>query len=508
MKQNLRYLFPLIVCFVAVLKVRASNNTVRVAKASFEEICNKSIGVFETGKGSESDHYDPTAFITTWRTTTANETIVIPTTGSGYDYIVDWGDGTASANRTGDASHTYLNAGDYKVSITGAFPRIFFEKNPSQAKKIIGIDQWGTSPWASMDSAFEGCGNLQGNFTDEPDLSHVTTMKEMFALNYKFNGNIEDWDVSKVTDMSSMFFRARSFTGNLSKWDVSHVMDMSQMFYGASLFNGDIGEWDVSSVETMKEMFALNYKFNGNIEDWDVSKVTDMSSMFFRARSFTGNLSKWDVSHVMDMSQMFYGASLFNGDIGEWDVSKVTDMRSMFLRALSFNGDIGNWDVSHVTNMYLMFKGVALSTENYDGLLLGWSELELQPNVAFDAGDSAYCSGGEARQSMVGQFNWAISDAGRLDVEVQDLKDQEAQGYFTFPEISGKNLGDTKAFYTEPDGRGDKFDSGDEIGFERFESYPVTLYAYYKTTGGCSDQESFQLTIVPLEQEGLVQRGQ
>ncbi|MCP4456431.1 MAG: BspA family leucine-rich repeat surface protein, partial [Cytophagales bacterium] len=33
-------------------------------------------------------------FITTWQTTTASESITIPTTGgSGYNYTVDWGDG-------------------------------------------------------------------------------------------------------------------------------------------------------------------------------------------------------------------------------------------------------------------------------------------------------------------------------------------------------------------------------------------------------------------------------
>ena len=35
-------------------------------------------------------------FITTWRTTSANESIIIPTTGSGYNYTVDWGSGRFS----------------------------------------------------------------------------------------------------------------------------------------------------------------------------------------------------------------------------------------------------------------------------------------------------------------------------------------------------------------------------------------------------------------------------
>ena len=34
-------------------------------------------------------------FVTTWETTTADETITIPTDGTGYYYSVDWGDGSS-----------------------------------------------------------------------------------------------------------------------------------------------------------------------------------------------------------------------------------------------------------------------------------------------------------------------------------------------------------------------------------------------------------------------------
>ena len=32
-------------------------------------------------------------FVTEWTTTALDESITIPTTGSGYDYLIDWGDG-------------------------------------------------------------------------------------------------------------------------------------------------------------------------------------------------------------------------------------------------------------------------------------------------------------------------------------------------------------------------------------------------------------------------------
>jgi len=61
-------------------------------------------------------------FITTWQTTMINENITIPTNGGGYNYMVDWGDGTFTAGETGDATHNYTTPGVYTVSISGDFP--------------------------------------------------------------------------------------------------------------------------------------------------------------------------------------------------------------------------------------------------------------------------------------------------------------------------------------------------------------------------------------------------
>jgi|GEM_PF-4495325 len=89
--------------------------------------------------------YNMTAFLTTWTTTSPNESITIPTTGGGYLYDVAWGDGTTSVNRTGNATHTYSTPGDYQISITGSFPRIYFN-NSGDKNKIKSIDQWGVQP--------------------------------------------------------------------------------------------------------------------------------------------------------------------------------------------------------------------------------------------------------------------------------------------------------------------------------------------------------------------------
>ena len=266
------------------------------------------------------------AFVTTWKTTNEgisnSNQITIPTNGKGYNYSVDWGDGTHDSNLTADKTHTYSSAGAYTVSIFGKFPQIYFGKNSdgelstieSDARKLVSIVKWGDNRWSSMENSFMECTSLEGDATDKPNLSSVTTTKSMF--------------------------------------------------YGATSFNDPVVDWDVSNVTNMNSMFAYAYSFNQDISGWDVSKVTDMSSMFKEAKAFNQNL--------------------------------------------------GSWSVGNVRLMKAMFEGIALSTENYDQLLIGWSNQTLKSSVQFNAGDSIYgCDDGQdARDKLLNLWRWIIFDGG------------------------------------------------------------------------------------------------
>ncbi len=308
-------------------------------------------------------------FITTWQTLSDNKTITIPTNSAyTYDYNVDWGDGTTSANQTGDASHNYVLKGTYTVSITGTFPAIYVDY--SDARPFLKtVVQWGNNPWKSMESAFEGCNYLIITATDIPDLSNVTDMSYMFsAINLNFDEDDDVWNIP-----------------NIENWDVSNVTNMSSVFNFMQGFNQDISGWDVSNVTNMSQMFRILRNFNQDISGWDVSNVTDMSFMFDLAESFNQDISGWDVSNVTDMKEMFEGASVFNQDIGDWDVSKVTDMNKML-------DDSG------------------LSSDNYDALLTGWAAQTLTPNVSLGATGLIYCNSIAARTILTSEpNNWTIT---------------------------------------------------------------------------------------------------
>ena len=72
---------------------------------------------------------------------------------------------------------------------------------------------------------------------------------------------------------------------------------------------------------------------------------------------------------------MFYGNDSFNQDISSWDVSSVTDMQGMFYSQYTF------------------------STNNYDALLISWSQQNVQSNVELQADNISFCNSVDERQT-------------------------------------------------------------------------------------------------------------
>jgi surface protein len=274
------------------------------------------------------------------------------------------------------------------------------------------IGSWDTSNVTNMLSMFNGASSFNQDIGDW-NISNVVTMNWMFRSALAFNQDIGSWDTSNVTSMGTMFYDASSFNQDIGGWDTSNVTNMGGMFEGASAFNQDIGNWDTSNVMSMSSMFRGASAFNQDIGGWNTSNLTYMPAMFFDASAFNQDIGSWNTSNVTNMIGMFYGASSFNQDIGSWDTSNVTSMYGMFWGASSFNQNIGSWNVEALTDATDMFLDVALSTENYDALLMGWGAQSLQSGVTFHGGNSYYCAGETDRADMISSYGWSITDGGK-----------------------------------------------------------------------------------------------
>ncbi len=344
---------------------------------------------------------DTDFFITTWETNVNNQSITIPTTGNGYDYSVDWGDGIIETGITGNASHMYSSAGVYKVKITGDFPRIYINGNSAARDKIISVDQWGTQQWTSMESAFRRCSLLVINATDTPDLSLVKSMKKMFEMTSSLvdhGGNIGNWDVSTIENMEEVF-DSSNFNENISTWNVSAVKDFSSMFFRNTSFNQNLDSWNTSAGEVFSNMFRDATAFNGAIGSWNTEKARSLSNMFNGATAFNQNISAWDVKNVGNINNAFDGATAFDQDLGSWDISSL---------------------VENTNSIQHMFSNSGMSTTNYDNTLIGWARLDagetkIPVGVSFDAENVNYCLGEAARTILTNApYNWIITDGGKV----------------------------------------------------------------------------------------------
>jgi surface protein len=385
--------------------------------------------------------------------TSASNQFTIPTTGAGYNYNVDWGDGNTSTGLTAGTTHAYATAGTYTVKISGDFPQIYFS-NAGDRLKVLEVQNWGLIVWRSFFRAFWNCANMNITANDTPDLSAITTsdfyyafrqcniqnsskisdwdvstindFRSMFAFNTNFNENLNSWNMSAATNIDGMFTVCTNFNQPLDNWDVSNVVSLSGLFNGCTNFNQPLNSWNTSKNTTLATTFTSCTNFNQPLNNWNTSLVTNMYQTFTNARRFNQDISGWDVSNVISMYYMFSGATDFNQDISGWDVSGCASFQNMFVSS-SFNHNIGNWQLkpTMATNgLSAIFLFSGMSVENYTDTIVGWANyvftngaplnlnMGSQVGMTFDtsrSGGANFATAGDARTYLTTTAGWTIS---------------------------------------------------------------------------------------------------
>ena len=157
--------------------------------------------------------------------------------------------------------------------------------------------------------------------------------------------------------------------------------------------------------------------------------VENLSKSFANASIFNdSNISSWDVSSVTNMRRMFFETDLFNQPVGNWNTESLQVVSYMFAQTGAFDQSLANWDVTNVTAMIDMFAGVELSTMNYENTLIGWAAQSVQNGVIFDGGMSKYNYGQayHARQQLIEDYGWTITDGGLIFTEIDSWADLRA----------------------------------------------------------------------------------
>ena len=171
------------------------------------------------------------------------------------------------------------------------------------------------------------------------------------------------------------------------------------------------------ALNNLSSCFQQCESFNStNITNWQTSGVTHFDRCFMDAKNFNQSL-EWDLRSAVDLSNMFRGATNFNQQcVTGWNVSGVRDFSYMFMGCRDFNQDLSNWNfsgVTHLSSLNNMLRDTSISNENYEKLLINWSNNATCLGLAMDLGEV------EAQPTGIAGFNakfkllaanWRIND--------------------------------------------------------------------------------------------------
>lgn len=353
---------------------------------------------------------------------------------------VAWGDSGVDSNVTATSScpnntyclqHTYANAGNYTIQVSGSgvayfgwvalpsVPMIYITDMVSFGN--IGVASLAFAlarqpllqtvpaelPFTVVDlaSLFENTDNNSPNITSW-NVVNVTRMASMFSANSLFNQPIDGWNVSSVTTMSRMFAKT-TFNQSLASWDTRNVNSFSYMFSNSPNFQQDISSWNTSSARTIASMFEFS-NFNGLIGSWDTSRVTLMNSVFFRNRQFNQSIGAWNISQVTTINYMFYSASSFNRPLNSWDTKSLRSISETFNGATSFNQPLDRWNTASIVDMSYAFAGADAFNQN----LSSWdTRAVIYFSSAFNGASSFNGDVSSWKLSKVTNFNSVFEDA-------------------------------------------------------------------------------------------------
>jgi len=158
-----------------------------------------------------------------------------------------------------------------------------------------------------------------------------------------------------------------------------------------------------------------NFKITDIIQ-WGTIVWSSFKDAFFGCRNLI--VTATDVPNFSDVTSlinMFRFSKKANPDTSNWTFFNTTDARDMFRDSSSANPNARDWDASKFSRMDGIFLSTNLSTENLTACYENWSQLNLQQNVSFGAGNIKYNASGQAgRDILVNTYNWSITDGGQV----------------------------------------------------------------------------------------------
>ncbi len=269
------------------------------------------------------------AFIATFRTTSNNEEIALPyLSGQSYSGVINWGDGNVSINSYDNRRHTYTEAGDYDVTVTGEVGFLNFNFGDSTSlNQIKDIKQWGENTFIKP----------------QRFLFNSSSIEVISALDYpKYSPPFTSWDRA--------FCLTPNLTSidNLDNWTPVANINLTLAFAISSINLSSVF-FENCEISNLLQAFRTSSVFNTNMNNIDVSNISRIDGVFNQCTSFNQPLNNWDTSIAVNFSSIFAEATIFNQPLDNWDTSNSVTFKGTFDRAFAFNQDVSSWNVSAIT---------------------------------------------------------------------------------------------------------------------------------------------------------------
>ena len=343
--------------------------------------------------------------------TSGTNQFTIPTSASGitqaFNYDIETSDGQTITGVTGNHTITFPSAGTYDIYISGSFPYIYFN-NGGDRQKLLDVKNFGIYALGStsQDSAFYGCSNMVISATDSGNFGSVTNFNRTWIL------------CSSLTSFPLIDTSSGTIFGQT--WRLCSSLTSFPLINTSSGTNFEITWFQCTSLTS----FPAN-AFDGNI-------ASNYGNAFNTTNLTTQSID--DILVSLDTS----GVS--NGTFTQSGGSAPSAIGEAAIDALIARG----WTIT-VTGGY----PANLNTAQYDAKLIAYeSTLQTQypngvgypftPNINF--GTNTYSTeGAAARQSLIDNFNWTITDGGGVfEITVDTTQDgTSAANQFTLSTFSG-----------------------------------------------------------------------
>ena len=392
---------------------------------------------------------------------TAKDFTILTSGDEAYSYNVeDWGDGSSDELVSGDINHVYANDGVYQITISGFFPRFYFNNNADYKDMITSVDQWGDVGYSdNQTGAFYNCDNLENLAEDARWMDSITIGHSMFgstgSLTTFPNVTLENlingegmfaysaltaipptFTLTNLERGYHMFRRAGSLAGPIPEAMVlDNLTNGFYMFQDCELTSlpANMKLDNLTQAEymffrnpfntTLPANMVLPNLINGremfSSTGIDLNNVITLNSLTSVDKMFLYcNITTIPESLVPRLNSMLNGTSMFNNcNItslpDSLTLAALTTGQAMF-RNNNLTSISVNLSLSSLTNGIDMFLGNTINTEDYSNLLVNMEASNSNSNVSFDGGNSMYNESGGVARVALGARGWGIADGGSV----------------------------------------------------------------------------------------------